>query len=212
MSNKQKRTVLYIDGENFLFKASRVLKSSGKIKHKTDIKKYYFSVLVKYALAEFKIDETRFYAAKLHLHKDTKALEAQSKKVIESQRRLKRCLMNDNVNFITSGHVRLQDIIPARSGKPAQYVFKEKGTDVQLAVDVLSNVCDKDVGTVLLLSSDSDMQPVVREAKARGAKIVYIGFENQPNVGLSYNCHQTVLLRKNEIIEAFKGKQRKPMQ
>lgn len=203
---------MYIDGENFLFKAADVLKKSGTINHKPDITKFHFSALVESALNEYKVDEIRFYAAKLHLHRDTDALKKQSEKVIESQRKLKRSLMNDSVNFIISGHVRLQDTIPSKFGKPARYIFKEKGTDVQLAVDVLAGVCDGEVGTILLLSSDSDMQPVVKEVKKRGAKVVYIGFENVPNVGLSHNCHQTILLRKNEIIDAFEGRQKRLIQ
>lgn len=205
----KKRTVLYVDGENFLFKVADVLKKSGNVKHKPEITKFHFSELMKSALSEYKVDETRFYAAKLHLHKDTKALEKQSMTVIESQRRLKRNLMNDGVDFIISGHVRLQDTVPAKKGKPARYIFKEKGTDVQLAVDALAGVCDGEVDTVLLLSSDSDMQPVVKEVKKRGAWVVYVGFENVPNVGLSHNCDQTILLRKYEIVEAFEGTQKR---
>ena len=206
MTNK--KTVLYVDGENFLFKVSEYLKQSDNIRHKTDITKFYFSQLQKTAFSEFAIDEVRFYAAKLHLYKNTSALEKQSKLLIESQRRLKRCLMNDGVSFVLSGHVRLQDSVPAVGKTPAKYVFKEKGTDVRLAIDALAHVCDGEVGTILLLSSDSDMQPMVKEVKKRQAKIVYVGFESLPNVGLSQNCDQTVLLRKKEIIDAFEGPQK----
>lgn len=209
--SKKKRTILYIDGENFFFKAADILRMQHKIRHKSDIINFYFSRLVQSALAEFSVDEIRFYAARVHLHKDdaNTELERKSRIIIESQRRLKRCLTNDGVNFIFSGNVRLQDTVPAKKGTPAKYIFKEKGTDVQLAVDVLSAVCDGEVNTVLLLSSDSDMQPVVREVRKRGGKIVYIGFEEAPNLGLSNRCHQTVLLRKSEVVDAWEGRQKK---
>ncbi len=206
---KKKKTILYIDGENFLFKAADILRAQRKIRHKSDIINFYFSRLAQSALAEFSVDEIRFYAARVHLYDNDAEIEKKSRTIIESQRRLKRCLTNDNVNFIFSGNVRLQDTVPAKKGKPAKYIFKEKGTDVQLAIDVLGAVYDSKVDTVLLLSSDSDMQPVVREVRARGGKIVYIGFEEAPNLGLSNRCHQTVLLRKSEIVDAWEGRQKK---
>lgn len=209
MMTDSKKTILYVDGENFLFKVADILKANGSIRHKPEITKFYFSRLLKSALSEHNVNEVRFYAAKLHQHNNTRALLEQSKKVIESQRRLKRSLMNDGVNFIISGHVRLQEMVPAQGKQHARFIFKEKGTDVRLAIDALADVCDSNVDKILLLSSDSDMQPMVREVKKRNVEIVYVGFENTPNVGLSHNCDQTILLRKNEIIDAFEGAQQR---
>lgn len=203
------KTVLYVDGENFLFKVADILKANGDIQNKSDIIRFSLSIICRSALSEYTIDERRFYAAKVHLHTDTPALERQSRIIIESQRRLKRSLINDGNEFVVSGNVRLQEIVPATTKKPIRYIFKEKGTDVQLAVDVLAAICDKKVSTILLLSSDSDMQPVVREAKKRGCRVVYVGFESLPNVGLSNNCDQTILLRKKEVIDAWNGNQSK---
>jgi uncharacterized protein (TIGR00288 family) len=203
------KTVLYVDGENFLFKVADILKQSGDIAHKSEIHKFTLSMLCDTALSDFTVDERRFYAAKVHVHKDTPDLERKSNAIVQSQRKLKRSLMNDGIDFIASGNVRLQETVPATDRQPAKFIFKEKGTDVQMAVDILAAVCDNDVTTILLLSSDSDMQPVVKEAKKRGARVVYIGFENVPNVGLSNSCDQTILLRKKEIIDAWNGPQQK---
>lgn len=205
--SRAKKTIVYVDGENFLFKVADILKESGHIQHKPDIIKFYFSRLKKSAFTEFNIDSIRFYAAKLGQHKETPALYEQSKRLIDSQRRLKRSLTNDGVEFVLSGNVRLQEVIPAQKGQKEKYLFKEKGTDVRLAIDALANACDGDVGTVVLVSSDSDMQPMVSEVRRRGVKVVYVGFEIQPNMGLSYRCDQTILLRKSEIIDAFTGTQ-----
>jgi uncharacterized LabA/DUF88 family protein len=56
---------------------------------------------------------------------------------------------------------------------------------------------------VVLCSSDSDLQPAIKEAKSRGLEIVYLGFESQPNKGLSYTTDKTILLRSSEIIGAI---------
>ncbi len=203
----KKKTILYVDGENFLFKVAEILIASNNITFKHEITKFSFSILCDIALSDYTINERRFYAAKVHLHEDTPELKNKSLTIINSQRKLKRNLTNEGTEFISSGNVRLQDIIPATKKQKTKYIFKEKGTDVKMAVDMLSGVCDGLTSTVLMLSSDSDMQPVVKEITKRGGKVIYIGFENKPNVGLSYSCHKTILLRKREIIDAWSGTQ-----
>ena len=74
--------------------------------------------------------------------------------------------------------------------------------DVKIGVDLVAFACDKKMGTAVLCSSDSDLQPAVAELKDRGIEIVYVGFETNPNKGLSYTTNRTILLRNPEIIEA----------
>lgn len=82
-------------------------------------------------------------------------------------------------------------------------IFKEKGVDVRIAVDLISNACDKKVDTVVLCSSDSDLQPAVKEARNRGLKIIYLGFEINPNKGLMYTTNRSIIIRNSEILEAL---------
>lgn len=63
------------------------------------------------------------------------------------------------------------------------------------------------MNSAILCSSDSDLQPAVAELRARKIEIVYVGFETNPNKGLSYTTNRTILLRNSEVIEACpKGK------
>ena len=195
---------LYIDGENFLFKVADILKANKLIKEKSDITKLKISYLKELLSRQKKIDGVSFYAAKLHKYTESKALEKKSVVLIESQRRLKRYLTNDGVDFITSGHVRLQSFVPAGKTRREKVSFKEKGVDVRLAIDVMANVCDKKVKAVFLASSDSDMIPVVREVQGRGAKVFYVGFATQPNKGLIATCDQSILFRDDEIVESYR--------
>ncbi|MCL2038340.1 hypothetical protein FWG86_00300 [Candidatus Saccharibacteria bacterium] len=117
---------LYIDGENFLFKAKDVLKEAKLIKSKPDITHLKISYLSKILSKEGKIGKVQFYAAKLHRHNNSRSLLKKSEILIESQRRLKRYLTNDGVDFIVSGHVRLQSFIPAGRNRPEEAIFKEK--------------------------------------------------------------------------------------
>jgi hypothetical protein len=56
----------------------------------------------------------------------------------------------------------------------------------------------------ILCSSDSDLQPAVKEARNRGMNIVYLGFSIDPNKGLMMTTNQTILFRNPEIIDAVK--------
>src|SRR3989344_287539 len=160
-----KKTVLFIDGENFLFSIARFLKAGKKIQHKSDIRNISIGSIIKSALSDYSVATTKFYAAKIHVYNEHPELLDKSSLIAESQRRLKRALINQDVEFIVSGHVRLQELVRDKNGKVTRGIFKEKGTDVQIAIDMLSMACDGLLDTALLLSSDSDMQPAVKELK-----------------------------------------------
>lgn len=68
---------------------------------------------------------------------------------------------------------------------------------------MISMACDGVLETALILSSDSDMQPAVKEMRRRNVTVVYIGFENGINAGLSQTTDRTVLIRKSEIVAAW---------
>lgn len=78
-------------------------------------------------------------------------------------------------------------------------VFKEKGVDVKIGVDMVSFACDKKFNQIILGSSDSDLQPAIDESKRREMKIIYLGFEENPNKGISYNTHKSILIRNPEL-------------
>ncbi len=88
----------------------------------------------------------------------------------------------------------------SQSGKSV-LIFREKGVDVKMAVDMVSLSCDKIVKEIILCSSDSDLQPAIKEAKDRGVSCVYLGFEVNPNKGISYTTDRTILIRNSEVLE-----------
>lgn len=183
------KTVLFIDGENFLHKVKEVLKEK---KTTANLSKLDFSSLLKKTLTEYKLNEKIFYAAKLRAHPDTKD---KSKELILFQRYLKTNLEKQGFTFLIAGNVRSQKV-------GSKLVFREKGVDVIIAVDMVSKACDKDIDTAILCSSDSDLQPAVEELRKRKIKVVYVGFEINPNKGLTYTTNKTILFRNSEILEA----------
>lgn len=186
------KSILFIDGENFLHKVEEVLKQEGIGRNKENLALIDLNKLFKEALQGFDISRKIFYAARLHLHPDTKK---KSEELIRLQRKLRNNLVNQGYEFVIAGNVRAQ--------KVGNYVvFREKGVDVKIGVDMTSLACDKKVEAAILCSSDSDLQPAITELKERGVEIIYLGFENNPNKGLTFTTNRTILLRNPEVIEA----------
>lgn len=188
------KTVVFIDGENFIYKVEQALKEEGIDKYKIDLTSINLNKLFKEALKGFNISRKIFYNARLHFHKDT---PKKSEKLIRLQRKLRNTLINQGYEFIIAGNVRAQKV----NGK---VVFREKGVDVKIAVDLVSLACDKKLDIAILCSSDSDLQPAVAELRKRKIEIIYLGFETSPNKGLAYTTNKTILLRNPEILNAYK--------
>jgi len=101
--------------------------------------------------------------------------------LILRQRILKTSLEKSGYNFVISGNVRAFNV---KVGGKEVVIFKEKGVDVRIAVDLVSSAYDNKVDTVILCCSDSDLQPAIKEARSRGLQIIYLGFEINSNKGL----------------------------
>ena len=190
---------LLIDGENFKRKIAAVLKVSDDkrlIWHEYD-----FKGLIDKVLKDIKIEHAIFYFARVKEHPDTKE---KSKILIEGQRLLKTYLEKQNFEVILSGRIRGQMEDGFLNKKVL--VFKEKGVDVKIAVDMVSWSCDKKVNSIILGSSDSDLQPAIKEIRKRGVECIYLGFENEPNKGLAFTTNRTILIRNSEILEFAKNK------
>ena len=193
-------TVLFIDGENVKGKIKDVFKELRKdspVWHE-----YNFKNLFDRVLNGIKIDRKVFYFAKIKEHEQSRE---KSRQLIEEQRLLKTQLEKQGFEVILRGRVRGQ--IENIGGKEI-LIFKEKGVDVKIAIDMVSLSCDKKVKEIILCSSDSDLQPAIEEVSKRNVNCIYVGFEVNPNKGLSYTTKRTILIRNTEVME-FEKTQKK---
>ena len=78
-------------------------------------------------------------------------------------------------------------------------IYKEKGVDVRLALDIYKlaneNVYDK----ALLISSDSDLIPAIKMVQAAGKEVEYIGFSHNPSIALIKQCKAKRLLVYDDL-------------
>jgi len=187
-------TFLLIDGENLKGKIKTVFKETGKGKPVWHM--YDFNGLFNKVLIGTHVSRKVFYFARVKEHE---ASIEKSKQLIEEQRLLKTHLEHQGFEVILSGRVRGQ-IEETVNGKKA-LVFREKGVDVKIAVDMISLSCDKKAKEIILASSDSDLQPAIKGVRDRNVVCVYLGFEAQPNKGISYTTNRTILMRNSEVLE-----------
>lgn len=181
--------ILFIDGENFLHKVKDIIREKKIDENKIDLALIDLDKLFGEALKGFKLSRKIFYAARLHINPDTKR---KSEELIRLQRKLRNHLVEQRFEFIIAGNVRAQKV-------DNKVIFREKGVDVKIAVDLVSLACDKKLQTAILCSSDSDLQPAIKELKERRVRIIYLGFETSPNKGLTYTTDKTILLRNSEV-------------
>ena len=83
---KQMKTVVYIDGQNFLYKAADVLIEAGKLKEKQDLHTFSFRTLIENLLDEKDLD-IRFYGTRLKRYKSPPDIAKKSQIMVDSQRR-----------------------------------------------------------------------------------------------------------------------------
>lgn len=78
-------------------------------------------------------------------------------------------------------------------------IYKEKGVDVKLALDIYrlanENIYDK----AILISSDSDLIPAVELVQKNGKTVEYIGFKTTPSFALIKTCKSAKLLTYDSI-------------
>ncbi len=190
--------ILFIDGRNFISKIESIFNSNNK--KDIDLSIYNFTGLLNKVLSEIKIDKKIFYISRLIKYEETKE---KSEELIKKQRNLKNNLEKQGFEVIFAGRVRAN---MGRCSKGHEtLVFREKGVDVRIAVDMITFACDKRLNTAIIASSDSDLQPAIRELEKREVGRIYLGFENSPNKGLTFTTNRTILIRNSEVLE-FLGK------
>lgn len=198
----KRQAIVYIDGENFLHRVEDSLKEAKIIKRKEQIVAFALRDFLELILSEFKIREIRYYGTKIRTYDiSDKYILEHAQAMVESQRRLKRNLINQNVQFIVSGSLRVREV-KCYECKKRSLVFREKGVDVRLAIDLAAEA-SKTI-TQVVVSSDSDLLPALQQVKKCDGNLVYMHHAEKPNYAMIKSSHETRVFTKQQIIKAFK--------
>lgn len=64
------------------------------------------------------------------------------------------------------------------------HATREKGVDVKMAIDMVVGACEDQFDSVLLISSDSDLVPALKQVQLKNKKVEYVGFSMRTSVAL----------------------------
>ena len=166
--------IILIDGSNFFFK----LKDLGLNR----LLAFDFSAFAPSLALGNAVRATRYYVGRIRTDGS-----APAQRVFDEQQRFLAHLKKHHVAY------SLGYLLKTDSG------FHEKGVDVNIAVDMLVAAYTKQCERIILVSSDTDLLPAIKQARAQGVIVEYIGFAHKPSVALVANCSASRLLTKETL-------------
>ena len=172
---KKDKCIVLIDGGNFYHKL-KDLKLHNLLK-------FDFSEFAKMLAHDQAIVQATYYVGKVRTDGTKKA-----QRMFNNQRKLLAHLKRQSFNY-SLGYLMKAD------GE-----YREKGVDVNIAVDMLvavyENICDR----IILVSSDTDLLPVINKAREKKMKVEYIGFSHKPSLAMIARCTEPRLLKKEDLL------------
>ena len=193
---------MYIDGQNFMYKAADILIAAGKIQDKNELTKIDIRGVVERIFGTGV--EINYYGAKVKVRRDKgEDIETKTRKFSDVARRLRSTLNQQNVHYNESGKLKVRDSDTCNNCHHQDLRMQEKGVDVGIAVDMVVDALKNDVKKQVLISSDTDLIPAIKAAKAGGSKVVYVGFSNKTTNAIVAEADETEIIRDQEIIDAF---------
>ncbi len=169
------RCFVLIDGSNFYFKLKDL-----KLHH---LLNFDFSGFTKMLAGQNTVSRSCYYVGAVRTDGTEK-----TQKMFNNQRKLLSHLRKHNFEYFL-GYLLKSDS-----------KFREKGVDVNIAVDILvatyENLCDR----IILVSSDTDLLPAIKKAKEKGKIVEYIGFSHAPSLAMVANCSESRLLKKEDFL------------
>ncbi len=199
------KTVVYVDGQNFLYKASDVLIKEGLIGDKQELYNLDIRGLISNIIPTDEKLDIKYYGAKIkvisHMGED---VHKKSRTFSDNLRRLKNTLNKQNIQYIESGKLKLRDSDLCKNCGHHDLRFQEKGVDVGIAVDMIVDAYENRYEQVVILSSDTDLIPAIKVAKSRINTFIYLGFSDKLTNAINSQVTKTETIRDSEIVEAYK--------
>ena len=180
MKDLEKRVAIFIDGGNFY----------KKIRHDNLIPKGVRFDYIKFAnfLAQDRnVSEKSYYIGIVRNYDKT----IKSQKMVESQQKFLTSLENNGYQ-IKRGKIVYDNNI------------REKGVDVQIAIDLVIGAVENKYDTAIIVSSDTDLIPAIKYVRSKGKRVEYVGFSDTPSFGMIKESDNRILLRKDDM-EKFKS-------
>lgn len=173
------KCIVLIDGSNFYFKL-RDLKLHDQTRFK-------FSAFAKMLSGKDHIIYSTYYVGAIRTDGTQKA-----QKMFNKQRKLLAHLRKQGFKYSLGYMLK-------SNGN-----YKEKGVDVNIAVDTLVTAYENLADRIILVSSDTDLLPAANKAMEKGKTVEYIGFAHKPSNAMKIKCSKFRLLKKEDLLPFVK--------
>lgn len=178
MKTMSQRCLVLIDGSNFYFKLKDL-----KLKNLLSLN---FTKLITLLTHSQEVSRVCYYVGRIRQDGNTK-----TQKLFDAQQKLLGNLKKHKINY------RLGYLLKSDE------VFHEKGVDVQIAVDMLEAAYENTCERIILVSSDTDLAPAIKQARKRGKIVEYVGFSHKPSVAMVSFCSEARLLTRDDIMSLY---------
>lgn len=173
----KKKAAVYFDGSNFYYKLREL--------EIPNITYFNYSKFSEWLARDRKIISKRYYVGVVR----AKEGNEKGQQLRKEQQRLFSHLTSPDQNFIIKyGFLMNND-----------GAYHEKGVDVKIAVDLLVGAYENIYDTAILISSDTDLIPVIKKIKHIGKEVEYIGFAHKPSLAMQKYANLSRLIIKDEL-------------
>ena len=180
MSDSKKRVAVFIDGSNLYHYLKETDYPIGT--------KFRFDKFVDFLVGDNRECVYRNYYTGIFRNLDG---TDKSKQLVRGQQKFLAGIENE-------GFVVKRGRIIYDSAKP-----REKGTDVKIAIDLVLGAVDDLFDVAIVISSDTDLVPAVRDVVQRDKEVEYVGFAHAPSLGMQKHVTLSILLKQDDL-ERFK--------
>lgn len=180
------RVFVVIDGGNFYHK----LKAK-QIRMKNSLK-FDYKKFILWLVNKNKIVDCCYYVGQIREEQGSK----KSKILKRDQDKLFSMLRKQGIR-VETGYIMKSD------GK-----YREKGVDVHIAVDICMKAVRNEYDRIILISSDTDLIPAIKEARSLKKHVEYVGFDFSPSFAMIRFSDSRTLLKRENLLQFINKKRR----
>ena len=190
--------IVCIDGENLLYGLRILLKTpQDGVAHRTLVEHCDFKGLFAELLADEPPTRILWFGAQVQVYADIPPLREKSEEAVRTQGMFVSLLKEQEIEFVMVGYLRARESVACEHCGHRTWHLAEKGVDVGMAVRMVTEADGKT--EIVAVSADTDLLPAFAAAHERGARIMHIGYEDQPSNGLANAADSTRTITRDML-------------
>jgi hypothetical protein len=192
--------IIYLDGENVVHQLMDVLRRTGRMQTRDDLLGINLVALIKQLVGTDSF-QVKYYTTTLQLVKTDEEMEKRSAEMIAWTAKWVNNLTDQGIEVIKAGKLLARDGITCKVCGHREPVFREKGVDVRLAVDLV--VDSEHEKTQVIWSSDGDLVPAIEVVKLRGSRVKVLAQKDNLNWGLARQAGEWQTYKDGQLVKIF---------